>query len=79
MNTKRKRGAFLDQDNVVSRNCLEMNRIGNWFLMDQIGKNSNPYYFRKFLYSVYENDMRENGRKQSTTDNEEGTVKVPLF
>merc|ERR1712165_79879 len=71
--------AFMNQENVVSRNCLEMNRIGNWFLMDQIGTNSNPYYFRKFLYSVYENDMRENGRKQSTTDNEEGTVKVPLF
>jgi len=85
INTKRRRSEFVDKDNAVKRNWSELNRIGNWFLLCQIGKNSNPYYFRKFLESVNENDRRtrqddysDTGIEKQNNDVEEGIVKVPL-
>jgi len=75
MNTKKKQSMIFYSDNSVTRNCLELNRIGNWFLMRQIGKNSNPYYFRKFLCCINEHDARENGK---TCDSEDGIIKTPF-
>jgi len=78
MNTKKKRGMILYGNNAVTRNCLESSRIGNWFLLWQIGNNSNPYYFRKFLVSINDNDSRDNTRKVSTADSENEIVKTPF-
>jgi len=85
INTKRRRSEFVDKDNAIRRNWSELNRIGNWFLLCQIGRNSNPYYFRKFLESVNENDRRtrqdnysDAGIEKRNSDVEEGVVKVPL-
>ena len=84
--TKRRKGQFLDKDNVVRDSWRDINKIGNWFLMCQIGRNSNPYYFRQFLQNLIEND--QNRRKSKTSsigveknnlDMEEGTLEKPLF
>merc|ERR1712150_222220 len=46
-----------DENEIPKSSYLE---IGNWFLLGQIGRNSNPYYFRKFVQSIEgNNDIRE--------------------
>jgi hypothetical protein len=86
INTRRRRGEFLDKDNIVREHWEELNRIGTWFLMCQIGRNSNPYYFREFLQCLIENDRERknrtrsvNGVEEKNVDIEEGTLKKPLF
>jgi hypothetical protein len=88
INTKRKRGKILDNDNVVRHNWQEFNKIGTWFLMCQIGRNSNPYYFRQFLQSLVDREMEKNkksscrsanGTEDRNSDIEEGSLKKPLF
>jgi hypothetical protein len=86
INTRRMRAEFLDKDNIVREHWKELNKIGSWFLMCQIGRNSNPYYFRQFLQCLIENDKDKkkstrsiNGVGEENVDIEEGTLKKPLF
>jgi hypothetical protein len=86
INTRRRRGEFLDKDNIVREHWQELNKIGTWFLMCQVGRNSNPYYFREFLQCLIENDKNRksstrsnNGLEEKNLDVEEGTLKKPLF
>ena len=58
INTRRRRAEFLDKDTIVREHWEELNRIGTWFLMCQIGRNSNPYYFREFLLCLIEDDKK---------------------
>jgi len=40
-----------DDRNIVSK-CLNKGNIGDWFLLYQIGKNMEKYYFMEFLRRV---------------------------
>ena len=85
INTRRRRTEFLEKDTIVREHWEEPNKIGSWFLMCQIGRNSNPYYFREFLQCLIEQDKnsnratnRTNNGKDKDFDIEEGTLKKPL-
>jgi len=85
INTRRRRAEFLDKDTIVREHWEELNRIGTWFLMCQIGRNSNPYYFREFLLCLIEEDKKRkcgkrstNGLEETKLDMEEGTLKKIL-
>ena len=56
INTKRRKEEFLDKDNIIKEQWEETGKIGNWWLMCQIGRNSNSYYFREFLQEMIDND-----------------------
>ena len=86
INTRRRRAEFIDKDTIVREHWEELNKIGTWFLMCQIGRNSNPYYFREFLLCMIEHDKSRksgtrstNGLEDKDQDIEEGTLKKPLF
>jgi len=84
INTRRRRAEFLDKDNIVREHWAETNKIGSWFLMCQIGRNANPYYFREFLLSLVESDNDRkrsrptNGVEEKKIDIDEETFKEPL-
>ena len=85
INTKRRESDFLDKDAVVRNNWEEIGRVGNWFVMQQIGRNSNPYYFRHFIQSLMELDQKKGGAvysdnvgNKNITDVEDGTMNEPL-
>ena len=53
--------------------------------MQQIGRNSNPYYFRHFIQSLMELDQKKGGAvysdnvgNKNITDVEDGTMNEPL-
>ena len=74
INTKRSKGHFLEKDTIVRNNWKEICRIGNWFLMQQIGRNSNPYYFRQFLQSLMDLDHAD----VDHADVDDGAMNEPL-
>jgi hypothetical protein len=85
INTRRRRTEFLEKDTIVKEHWKEPNKIGSWFLMCQIGRNSNQYYFREFLQCLIEEDKnssratnRTNSSGDKDFDVEEGTLKKPL-
>ena len=85
INTKRSKGHFLEKDTIVRNNWKEICRIGNWFLMQQIGRNSNPYYFRTFLQSLMELDQpkgsavySDNIGEKKDADVDDGAMNQPL-
>ena len=47
--------------------------VGEWFLLSQIGRNSNPYYFRELMENVVkaknvEQDSKETRKKRATNE-----------
>ena len=85
INTKRRQSDFLEKDTIVRNNWEESCRIGNWFLMQQIGRNSNPYYFRHFLQSLMELDQKkgiavysDNIEEKKDADVDDGAMNEPL-
>jgi hypothetical protein len=65
LNTKRRKEEFLDKDNIVREQWEEIGKIGNWFVLCQIGRNSNSYYYRKFLQCLIENDRSRDNNVHS--------------
>ena len=64
--------------NALENNWSNRNTIGNWFILNQIGKNSNAYFFRRFLSNLT-NDGIEiivHDNKDSLQDIKEGLEEI---
>ena len=60
-------------DLAVKRIELGFGKIGNWFLLTQIGSNSDPYAFRKFLEEVTGVDRK--GKEEQEKEKRRKTIK----
>ena len=64
-------------DEAVKKIELGLSHIGNWFLLTQIGRNSDPYKFRQFLNeltgSTGTNKKNEKVKLVDRSENNEGT------
>ena len=75
-------------DLAVKRIELGFGKIGNWFLLTQIGSNSDPYAFRKFLEEVtgvdrkgkeeQEKEKRRKTIKELSNDSNHDTIAIDL-
>jgi hypothetical protein len=75
INTKRRQEEFLDKEkNKVREYWSENWKIGNWFLLCQIGRNSNSYYFRQFLEAL--NDQSKDNNISSDHADDAITINV---
>ena len=64
--------------NALENNWNHINTIGNWFILNQIGKNSNAYFFRRFISNLT-NDGIEiivHDKKDDLQDKKEGLEEI---
>ena len=69
----------MSRDNEAVKNIdLGLTHIGNWFLLTQIGRNSDPYKFRQFLHELTgttgTNKKDKKGKLVDRSENNEGTA-----
>ena len=57
----------------LEHNWSNIGTIGNWFILHQIGRNSNAYFFRRFLAHLIEDEKLEVVVDQDDT-NKDGSV-----
>ena len=61
-------------DEAVKKIGLGLSHIGNWFLLAQIGRNSDPYKFRQFLHELTGTTGKDRKNKRvKLVDTNEGT------
>merc|ERR1719510_2894097 len=54
----------------LKHNWNNLSTIGNWFILCQIGRNSNAYFFRQFLSNLGYEDIYVKVDKENLEDNE---------
>jgi len=82
--SKQKNEAILIQKNIIQSQWQDWGKLGNWFILCQLGRGSNPSYFREFLESIaYQNKDTDNSNNMNQSnfhaDIEEGKGEKSLL
>jgi hypothetical protein len=82
--SKQKKQALLVQKNIIQSQWQDLGKLGSWFILCQLGRSSNPYYFREFLECIaYQNKEADNTNNSNQSnyhaDIEEGKGEKSLL